>query len=44
MEPGEGSGLSLEPGLEVREGDRTIGTGTHERRVIDTAAFGGDAS
>jgi predicted thioesterase len=25
----------------VREGDRTIGTGTHERRVIDTAAFGG---
>jgi predicted thioesterase len=31
--------------VEVREGDRTIGTGTHERRVIDTAAFGGgDAS
>jgi fluoroacetyl-CoA thioesterase len=27
--------------VEVREGDRTIGTGTHERRVIDTAAFGG---
>jgi fluoroacetyl-CoA thioesterase len=29
--------------VEVREGDRTIGTGTHERRVIDTAAFSGDA-
>ena len=28
--------------VEVREGDRTIGTGTHERRVIDTAAFSGD--
>ena len=27
--------------VEVREGDRTIGVGTHERRVIDTAAFGG---
>jgi fluoroacetyl-CoA thioesterase len=27
--------------VEVREGDRTIGIGTHERRVIDTAAFGG---
>jgi predicted thioesterase len=30
--------------FEVREGDRTIGTGTHERRLIDTAAFGGAAS
>jgi hypothetical protein len=28
----------------VREGGRTIGTGTHERRVIDTAAFSGDGS
>jgi fluoroacetyl-CoA thioesterase len=27
--------------VEVLEGDRTIGVGTHERRVIDTAAFGG---
>jgi fluoroacetyl-CoA thioesterase len=26
--------------VEVLEGDRTIGVGTHERRVIDTAAFG----
>jgi predicted thioesterase len=24
--------------VEVREGDRTIGVGTHERRVIDVAA------
>ena len=27
--------------VEVREGDRTIGVGTHERRVIDQAGFGG---
>jgi fluoroacetyl-CoA thioesterase len=27
--------------VEVREGDRTIGVGTHERRVIKTAGFGG---
>jgi len=27
--------------VEVREGDRTVGVGTHERRVIDTSAFGG---
>ena len=27
--------------VEVLEGDRTIGVGTHERRVIDTSAFGG---
>jgi fluoroacetyl-CoA thioesterase len=26
--------------VEVLEGDRTIGVGTHERRVIDTSAFG----
>jgi predicted thioesterase len=25
----------------VREGERTIGVGTHERRVIDQAGFGG---
>jgi fluoroacetyl-CoA thioesterase len=27
--------------VEVLERDRTIGVGTHERRVIDTSAFGG---
>jgi fluoroacetyl-CoA thioesterase len=27
--------------VEVLEGDRTIGVGTHERRVIDTSRFGG---
>ena len=26
---------------EVRDGDRTIGVGTHERRVIDRSSFGG---
>jgi len=26
--------------VEVREGERTIGVGTHERRVIDQAGFG----
>jgi fluoroacetyl-CoA thioesterase len=26
--------------VEVREGDRTIGVGTHERRVVDTSGFG----
>jgi fluoroacetyl-CoA thioesterase len=26
--------------VEVREGDRTIGVGTHERRVIDRQGFG----
>jgi fluoroacetyl-CoA thioesterase len=25
--------------VEVRDGDQVIGVGTHERRVIDTAAF-----
>ena len=25
--------------VEVREGDRTIGVGTHERRVIDVSGF-----
>jgi len=28
--------------VEVREGERVIGTGTHERRVIRVAAFGGE--
>ena len=37
-------GRKLRFEVEVREGDRTIGTGTHERRVIDTAAFDGDGS
>ena len=27
--------------VEVKEGDRTLGVGTHERRVIDTSGFGG---
>jgi predicted thioesterase len=26
--------------VEVHEGERTIGVGTHERRVIDRAGFG----
>jgi fluoroacetyl-CoA thioesterase len=26
--------------VEVREGERTIGVGTHERRVVDRSAFG----
>lgn len=26
-------------GVEVREGDRTIGVGTHERRVVEQAGF-----
>jgi fluoroacetyl-CoA thioesterase len=26
--------------VEVREGERTIGVGTHERRVIDRSVFG----
>jgi predicted thioesterase len=34
-------GRKLRFDVEVREGERTIGVGTHERRVIDTAAFGG---
>jgi predicted thioesterase len=29
--------------VEVREGDRTIGVGTHERRVIDVAQHAGAA-
>jgi fluoroacetyl-CoA thioesterase len=27
--------------VEVREGDRTLGVGTHERRVIQQSGFGG---
>ena len=27
--------------VEVRDGERTIGVGTHERRVVDTSQFGG---
>ena len=28
--------------VEVRDGERTIGVGTHERRVIEVNGFGGD--
>jgi fluoroacetyl-CoA thioesterase len=34
-------GRKLRFDVEVREGERTIGVGTHERRVIDQAGFGG---
>jgi fluoroacetyl-CoA thioesterase len=34
-------GRKLRFDVEVREGERTIGVGTHERRVIDTSSFGG---
>jgi fluoroacetyl-CoA thioesterase len=27
--------------VEVREGERTLGVGTHERRVVERAGFGG---
>ena len=27
--------------VEVKEGERTIGVGTHERRLVDQAGFGG---
>ncbi len=33
-------GRKLRFDVEVREGDRTIGVGTHERRVIEVAGFG----
>jgi fluoroacetyl-CoA thioesterase len=33
-------GRKLRFDVEVREGDRTIGVGTHERRVIDRGGFG----
>jgi fluoroacetyl-CoA thioesterase len=32
-------GRKLRFDVEVREGERTIGVGTHERRVIDRAGF-----
>lgn len=34
-------GRKLRFHVEVKEGDRTIGVGTHERRVIDVSQFGG---
>jgi fluoroacetyl-CoA thioesterase len=33
-------GRKLHFDVEVREGDRTIGVGTHERRVVERAGFG----
>jgi fluoroacetyl-CoA thioesterase len=33
-------GRKLRFQVEVREGERTIGVGTHERRVVDQAGFG----
>ena len=33
-------GRKLRFAVEVRDGGRTIGVGTHERRVIDRAGFG----
>ena len=33
-------GRKLRFDVEVAEGERTIGVGTHERRVIDRSAFG----
>ena len=33
-------GRKLRFDVEVRDGDRTIGVGTHERRVIEVAGFG----
>jgi fluoroacetyl-CoA thioesterase len=33
-------GRKLRFEVEVREGERTIGVGTHERRVVDRAGFG----
>ena len=35
-------GRKLRFDVEVREGDRTIGVGTHERRVIDVSQHAGD--
>jgi fluoroacetyl-CoA thioesterase len=34
-------GRKLRFAVEVRSGERTIGVGTHERRVVDRAGFGG---
>jgi fluoroacetyl-CoA thioesterase len=36
-------GRKLRFDVEVKEGERTIGVGTHERRVIDVAAHAGAA-
>ncbi len=33
-------GRKLRFDVEVREGERTIGVGTHERRVVEVAGFG----
>ena len=33
-------GRKLRFDVEVREGDRTIGVGTHERRVVEQSGFG----
>ena len=33
-------GRKLRFAVEVKEGERTIGVGTHERRVIDVSGFG----
>jgi fluoroacetyl-CoA thioesterase len=35
-------GRKLRFDVEVKEGDRTIGVGTHERRVIEVGSVGGD--
>lgn len=34
-------GRKLRFDVEVREGERTIGVGTHERRIVERAGFGG---
>ena len=34
-------GRKLRFDVEVSEGGRTIGVGTHERRMVDSAGFGG---
>jgi predicted thioesterase len=34
-------GRKLRFSVEVREGARTLGVGTHERRVVDQAGFAG---
>jgi fluoroacetyl-CoA thioesterase len=34
-------GRKLRFAVEVREGERTIGVGTHERRMVDRSGFGG---
>jgi fluoroacetyl-CoA thioesterase len=33
-------GRKLRFAVEVRDGERTIGVGTHERRIVDRAGFG----